>query len=178
MDVCCSPTPVTDLIWLPGEMNNYSQLTTHPMQWGIGWHPQSDWTVISYMLSAFKPFTVTSVTGCSWKLISQAAPSQKYFIKSAWTQEELMCGSDYRKVKDFWLWAANSMYRHTWFFILAFFYSLDIQHPLKPFIEVQIFTPPTSNHQAEENADKTVSELKAQAGVLSTVPLMSNRLEL
>lgn len=95
--MCCTPTPVTDLIWLPGEMNNYSQLTTHPMQWGIGWQPQSDWTVISYMLSAFKPFTVTSVTGCSWKLISQEAPSQKHFIKSAWTQEELMCGSDYRK---------------------------------------------------------------------------------
>lgn len=148
--------------------NNYSQLTTHPMQWGIDWQPPS----------AFKPFTVTSLTCGSWKLISQAAPSQKYFIKSACTQEELMCGCDDRKgISERFLILGCRFHVQTYLiFILAFFYSLDIQHPLKPFIEVQIFTPPTSNHQAEESADKTVSELKAQPSSSSTLLLMSDRL--
>lgn len=69
---------------------------------------------------------------------------------------------------DFFLFVvvANYTCRHGQF-VPALFYIPEIQHPLKPFFDVQIFSPPMSNQPARENAEKQkpVSELTVHVDV-------------
>lgn len=97
----------------------------------------------------------------------------KDFVKTAKKKKKIIYKVKWRQQKGFLISiffvvvvVANYTCRHGQF-VPALFYIPEIHHPLKPFFDVQIFSPPMSNQLARENAEKQkpVSELTVHVDV-------------